>query len=205
MAPADRGGEGDVLFAGRKSVVVFDMEWTSWKDFWKHDWDLPGKYPEIVQIGAVELAADDGFRETGSFQTLVRPAHNPMLSDYFIDLTGITQDAVDGEGISFSEALKAFVDFIGYDGTVTASWGGDEKIIGRNCRLYGIPFPGIFSGSEDVRPWVEAILGIDGKHIFSSDLPAVLGLPSEGTAHDALNDARSVGAALRHLREAGRL
>ena len=193
-----------MLFA-HGTVVVFDLEWTTWEDFWKHDWDLPGKYPEIVQIGAVKLNAADGLDEIADFQTLVRPAHNPALSDYFIDLTGITQARVDGEGIPFPQALAAFTDFIGNDPTDTASWGDDAEMIERNCALSGTPVPAVFARNINLKPPVLEIIGEKGKFAFSSDLPAVLGLPSEGAAHDALGDARSIAAALRHLRKEGRL
>ena len=193
-----------MLFA-HDTVVVFDLEWTTWEDFWKHDWDLPGKYPEIVQIGAVKLDGADGFREIAGFQTLVCPAHNPVLSDYFIDLTGLTQAKVDGEGISFPRALAAFTGFIGDDPVETASWGTDAEMIERNCGLCGIPVPAVFARSIDLRPRMWEIIGNKAKFAFSSDLPAVLGLPSEGVAHDALGDARSIAAALRYLRREGRL
>jgi inhibitor of KinA sporulation pathway (predicted exonuclease) len=193
-----------MLFA-HDTVVVFDLEWTTWEDFWKHGWSLPGKYPEIVQIGAVKLKVADGFREIAEFQALVRPDRNPILSDYFIDLTGISQARVDGKGISFPMALEAFTHFIGDNSTDTASWGDDAEIILRNCDLYGFPIPQILARNIDLRPSMREIIGNKAKFAFSSDLPAILELPSEGAAHDALADARSIAAALRHLRQKGRL
>ncbi len=203
MPPPATRENGDATLFVHDTLVVFDLEWTSWEDFWKHDWNLPGKYPEIVQIGAVKLDAAGGFTEIGSFQLLIRPARNPILSDYFRNLTGISQDSVDREGIPFPRALEALVDFIGSEDTDISSWGDDPAIIVRNCDLFHIPVPAIFANWIDVRPPVMSFLRMEGGPPFSSDLPALLGLPSEGRAHDALGDARSIAAALRHLRERG--
>ena len=38
---------------------------------------------------------------------LVTPSINPDLSDYFIQLNGITQERLNGDGIGFADALNA--------------------------------------------------------------------------------------------------
>ena len=188
----------------RGAVIIFDLEWTTWPDFWKYDWKLPGKYPEIVQIGAVKLAAPQGFTETASFDALVRPARNPILSDYFIDLTGITQEMVDRDGVPFADALAAFAAFIGAAADI-ASNGNDSEIVIENCGLSGIPVPACFGRSIDLHADLSRLVGVAEKSFFSAHLPELLGLPAEGAAHDALADARAIAAALRHLHAAGRL
>lgn len=79
------------------TVVVYDTEWTSWSEFAAHNWKQPGRYPEIIQIGAVKLDVADDFREIAAFQCFVHPKHNPQLSDYIINLTGITKEIIDRE------------------------------------------------------------------------------------------------------------
>ena len=69
-------------------IVGFDMEWTAWEGSWSRSWSAPGEYREIVQIGAVKLDGGNALGERDSFDVLVRPPRNPVLSDYFIALTG---------------------------------------------------------------------------------------------------------------------
>ena len=93
-------------------MVVFDLEYTAWDGSLANNWSRPGEHREIVQIGAVKLDATDGMVELDSFECLVMPKNNPILSDYFIELTGITQDRVDSHGVSFSEMLSLFEAFV---------------------------------------------------------------------------------------------
>jgi len=184
------------------TVVVYDTEWTSWPEFAAHNWTQPGRYPEIIQIGAVKLDVADGWREIAAFECFVRPKHNPQLSDYIIDLTGITQETIDREGIPFAQALSNFVGFIGNDSEALFSYGHDGSIVRRNCELMGIVFPSIFDMERNAR---KALLGLNlvEEHCRSSDLPSQLGLPDTELSHNALGDARSIAAALRHLRSEG--
>ena len=134
-----------------ETAVIYDMEWTSWSGFAAHNWKQPGRYPEIIQIGAVRLDIADDFRETAAFQCFVRPKHNPQLSDYIINLTGITQEVIDHEGVPFPDALANFVGFVGDDIEALFSFGRDGAIVQRNCDLMGIDFPEIFDRERDVR------------------------------------------------------
>jgi inhibitor of KinA sporulation pathway (predicted exonuclease) len=71
-----------------RAAVVFDLEFTAWEGSMAARWSRPGEFTELVQIGAVRLNADT-FEELGAIDLLVRPRLNPVLSDYFVELTGI--------------------------------------------------------------------------------------------------------------------
>ena len=92
--------------------MVFDLEYTSWPGSNDNIENLPGKHHEIVQIGAIIIQMHGDILEVGSFQTLVCPQKNPVLSDYFVNLTGITQEQVERDGVLFPLALKQFMNFI---------------------------------------------------------------------------------------------
>ena len=102
----------EIIFTEDKAVV-FDLEFTSWPGSNERNWSLPEEDREVVQIGAVKIDTSKGLREIDSFNILVRPLKNPLLSEYFINLTGITQKQVDNQGNSFPNALLHFMDFIG--------------------------------------------------------------------------------------------
>src|ERR1041385_6322790 len=93
-----------------QSLIIFDTEYTAWPGSQETGWSRPGEYREIVQIGAVRLASS--YREIETFELIVKPVLNPILSDYFVALTGINQRQVDLQGRRFSEAWEKFSEFL---------------------------------------------------------------------------------------------
>jgi len=173
--------------------VVYDLEYTSWEGSRERRWSGPGEHREIVQIGAVMV--DEGFREVAVLDILVRPKRNPMLSDYFTRLTGITQAQLDGEAVDVDTALDRFLDFGGFDIPLVSN-GLDAAVLAENCRLVGRRDD--YSGrAVDVHPYLQSAIGYDD--FFSCDLPEIFDLPLAGTAHTALADARCVAAALARV------
>ena len=186
-------------------IVILDTEWTSWPGFRESRWSMPGKYREIVQIGAVKLDARDNFSEIASFETLVRPRRNPVLSEYFIELTGITQKEVDMAGVDFLGALLSFSSFVDGDIGMIASFGGDEVIIEENCRLHGIPNPFDPSIFTNIAPLLGRAVGCDELTFMSSDIPELFDFEPPGQAHRAVDDTRCIAEALRILRQRGEI
>ena len=90
-----------------KKIIVFDTEFTAWPGSQERNWGAPGEYKEIVQIGAVKIETEN-FVETDSLDIFIRPQLNPILSDYFIKLTGITQKVVDENGVNYLNVIKQF-------------------------------------------------------------------------------------------------
>lgn len=183
------------------AVVVADLEYTSWQGSQERDWSRPNEHREVVQIGAVRLDAGDGFAERDAFEALVRPTVNPELSDYFIQLTGIDNAALAARGVTLEAAL---IDFAGFtDGAIILSNGADVEVVTESCGLIDIANPLPQADWFDIGPALEVFLG--RKRAGSAEIPALLGLPVDGPAHDALADARAIAAGLRHLRTLGKI
>lgn len=179
----------------RSLAVVFDLEFTAWEGSRERRWSLPGEKTEVVQIGAVKLDARS-LAEVDTFEALVHPRLNPVLSGYFITLTGITNEALASRGIDFIPAYRAFLDFTG--GATIHAFGRDDLILAENLKLYGwgraMPMPRY----RNVVPWFAA-QGIDlaGKH--ACDVAEAAGVPFAGRRHDALSDALSVARGIAAL------
>ncbi len=189
--------------AAPDAIAVVDLEWTSWPGARARDWRGPGEEMEIVQVGALRLRDDAGLAETGALDVLVRPRINPRLSDYFIELTGITQAHLDADGIGFADALDRLRRFLDGVGAVW-SFGTDYRVIRRNCALNDLDYPfddGLF---RNARKLLEDAAGIDGGKVFSSGLPQAMGFPPPGTAHQGVDDCRCIAEALRILRRRGK-
>ena len=190
---------GKHIFTEDKAMV-FDLEFTSWPGSNERNWSLPNEDREIIQIGAVKIETTGDMREVDSFQILVRPLKNPILSDYIVNLTEITQEKADKEGILFPLALSRFINFIGEHPIDILSNGGDEEVIEENCQIHNIPFLSIFKKSTDLKIYFSEVLGISRKNCTSGMLPELFGLNNHEKKHNALGDARSISQALRYLR-----
>jgi len=158
-------------------------------------WSRPGEFTELVQIGAVRVDAEN-FAVEAEMDILVRPRINATLSDYLVNLTGITNEEVGARGVDFAEAYRAFLDFA--DGCVTLAFGTDNLIFEDNIRLYGLggfaPPPHFIN----LRPWFNAN-GIATSRLHSCDIGPTLGVPFEGRQHNALADTKSLVAGIRVL------
>lgn len=180
-----------------KQVVIFDTEYTTWEGAFERNWDRPGEYQEIVQIGAVRVDVED-LAERDSIVICIKPVKNPKLSAYFISLTGVTQRTVDENGITYADALKQFMEWS--EGLPLYSWGGDREVMKGNAALVGIPFPVEDTRFFDVRKIFQEH-GISVEDYMSSTIPTAFGEESAENAHDALNDARSILRGLHLLQE----
>ena len=178
--------------AKRRYAVVFDLEFTAWPGSMVSRWSREGEHAEIVQIGAVKLDAES-LKITDEFECLVRPRVNPVLSQYLIALTGITNEMLDAKAVDFITAYRAFLDFAGP--SPIWAFGRDDLVFADNLKLYawdGLPVPPY----TNVIPWF-AEHGIDlrGKH--ACDVAEASGAIFEGRKHDALADARGVAAGIQ--------
>ncbi len=181
------------------TITIFDLEYTAWECSMARHWLTPGEFKEVVQIGAVKLDADT-FTVLAEFDVLVRPRINPVLSAYFEKLTGITNQKVARHGEDFAAAYAGFVDFVG-EGPI-AAFGRDDRTLQDNLRLYGMAFARTLPLFYDLRGWF-AVLGVDPRGMHSCDLGPALGVPFQGKAHNALDDARSLAAAMAVMASRG--
>ena len=83
------------LFSQFDRIVVFDTETTG----------LEFDRDEIVELGAVSLAAEG---EVDSMNALIRLSPGKALPPFITDLTGITPEQLEREGIGKDEACTAF-------------------------------------------------------------------------------------------------
>jgi inhibitor of KinA sporulation pathway (predicted exonuclease) len=175
-------------------VIVIDLEYTAWEGSLEANWGRPGEFREIVQIGAIKLETAS-LGEVSSFNRLVRPQINPTLSEYFVRLTGITNDQISKHGCTIEKALKVWLNFA--RDTPVYSWGDENPVFADNLRLLGyenLVLPHI----TDLRPILIAAAP-ELQNATSGQLAALLGSRLRFRAHDAIEDCRSIAEALRIL------
>jgi 3'-5' exoribonuclease 1 len=163
--------------------VVVDLEATCWEER-----GSPERM-EIIEIGAVLLASSRGpaEREFGSF---VRPFDSPLLSDFCTRLTSIRQQDVDGAA-TFPEVLPRFVEWIGGEPFVLASWGAyDLEQLRRDCRRHGLALPAGFERHVNLKQEHARLRGV--RPLGMKRALAREGIPLDGTHHRGLDDARNI-------------
>lgn len=183
------------------TVAILDLEYTAWEGSAERGWAEPWEWREIIQIGMV-LANGKNFSTERGVEILVRPERNQVLSDYFVALTGITQNRIDKEAVSFCEALDAIVPLAAEADSIIFN-GCDGQILKENCAFNCVIEPWDDSLMFNFRPLLSASLGCDQDELTSSDLPKLAGINFEGQSHSALHDCRAIAAAFSFWRGLG--
>lgn len=146
---------------------------------------------QIVQIAAIAYDTSSN-QEVASFDQLVTPAYMDALPEFFTELTAITQEQVNQQGIAFEAALAKFVDFVG-DAEIW-TFDKDEEVLRQNCGYIDLDWP-----FERTFVRVKALLpgwNIDPDAYSSGTLYQAAGLQMDGHVHNALHDVRSMATAI---------
>jgi len=188
-----------------KDIVIFDGEYTSWEGSRERRWSEDWEHREVVQIAGIRINPET-FEQIGEpLDIIIKPRINSQLSDYFINLTSITNEDIEKRGIDFLDAYKKFQEYI--KDCIIWSFADDCPVINESITLYKLenelePLQG-----EDIRAWAISI-GIDvfknlpdGREFSSGTFAEAIGAPFKTEAHYALNDALSIQAAVKYLVE----
>lgn len=190
--------------------VIFDTEYASWDGFLTAP-EAEKKKAEIVQIAALKVEAGS-FIVIEELNLYVKPRFEPKLTDYFVKLTGLTDELLAHEGNSFDMAYEKFKRFAGTLPCYSHNWLdmedriSDGKIMGYNLELWHI----IDTNEPDYRniaPWFKQ--QYEKKEIAiarqsSGEIAKLLGctdnLPAGLDTHNALYDVYSILAGLKKLK-----
>jgi inhibitor of KinA sporulation pathway (predicted exonuclease) len=186
------------FFTTHKRIVIFDTEFTTWEGAWARNWSGPNEHREIVQIAAqmVDLETETVL---DSFSCLVKPSINPALSDYFINLTGITQEQVDTEGISFAEAYASFdtwtnnLPIFCYARSLGES--ADRGVFEENIQLCNLEIS-LDPSRYDTLTGLFQSAGVDTQKYSSGELHRFFNLSLDGHVHNAMHDVDSLVVSL---------
>ena len=184
-------------------LILYDTEHTAWEGSLARLWSEEWEHRELVELGAVRVAADD-FRILGEFRRLTPPQANPILSEYFTDLTGIRQECVERDGVSLPILFQELADF-GSGCSLFMANGDDQDVLETSAGLQGVSLPMEADRFMNLRPLLRQVFqGVPGK-LTTGLLPQRVGLPVTGTLHAALDDAVALARTLAELRRTGRI
>jgi inhibitor of KinA sporulation pathway (predicted exonuclease) len=169
-------------------IIIIDLEATCWQT------TVPqGQENEIIEIGLAVLDSETG-AITQNQGILIKPQRS-IVSPFCTELTTITQDLLDQNGVSFEEAIEKLVDEYNPDLYTWASYGQyDLNMLRKQCKSFGIPYP---MGEEHIN--VKTSFGDKFGLVKPTGMNGALHLldiPLEGTHHRGIDDAKNIAKIL---------
>ena len=190
-----------------ETFIIFDTEYTAWKESQNRNWSGENEERELVQIGALKVKKlKTTIKVIKKLNIYIKPRINPTLSDYFIKLTEIEQTTVDKKGMTFKEAMKIFYRFCknkNEEKFNLYSYGNDYHVIKENLKLNSINKKSKFYRWErkffDIRPFFEPY--VDVKKYSSGTLYKAFKLKpkSKTSVHNAMWDGISLFISLKYI------
>jgi len=189
-----------------EKFIIFDTEYTAWEGSQERNWSDDDEYMELVQIGALKvIKTDTTIKIVKKINIYIKPKKNPDLSEYFINLTGITQNTIDKKAITFNEAMKKFYSFCRTKNDVKLpmfSYGNDYDIIKHNLKLNSVNKKSRFYKWEkkfyDIRPIFDQY--VDTSKYTSGTIYKAFEVDTKNpNVHNALWDCRSIFISLKSI------
>ena len=189
-----------------ETFIILDTEYTSWKGSQERNWSRKNEHKELVQISAIKIKkTKKTLKLVKKINIYVKPQINPQLSEYFINLTNISQETIDKKGISFNEAMKKIYDFCKNNKNEKypiLSYGNDYGVIKENLKLNKVNKTSRYYKWEDCFYDVSFFFDLftDSSKYSSGTIYKAFNItPNEkASVHNALWDCISIYISLKH-------
>jgi inhibitor of KinA sporulation pathway (predicted exonuclease) len=106
------------------TFVIFDTEYIADKGM-KEEGFCGWQNREIIQIAAIKIG--DDLEIVDEMNVYITPKLHSKIPQYFVNLTGITDEQMKEEGIAFDKAYKLFKDFVGDNVCYSHGWNFDKE------------------------------------------------------------------------------
>lgn len=172
-------------------IIIVDLEATCWNG------PTPeGMVNEIIEIGVCLLDVNTG--EISENRGIMVKPERSIISDFCTELTTITPELVEKEGISLQEAFRILKKEYDSQGRCWASFGAyDMNQVRRQSTDMGIGYP---FGPSHIN--VKTLFALKKKlnHEIGMDgALKILEIPLEGTHHRGVDDAKNIAKILNWI------
>jgi len=170
------------------TIIVIDLEATCWKG------KIPvGQVNEIIEIGICILDTTTGLISKND-GILIQPERSEV-SPFCTELTTITQDMLDENGVSFEEACTILREEYNAYHNTWASYGVyDLNMMKKQCQIRGVDYP-LSQSHINVKTLFSSVKGLQRKVGMKGAL-GMLNTPLEGTHHRGIDDANNIAKIL---------
>lgn len=172
-----------------EKILVFDLECACWMGS-----PPGGMRADIIEIGLCVLDMSiTGVTERKSI--MIKPA-NAVIGAFCTELTGITQEMVDSDGVSFKEAIAIMKEHM-QGTTSSAAWGKfDARALRMDCAHYGVEYPlikhsnaqGVFKNKMGLKQETSVVKALEH-----------FGKAFDGRQHRAMDDAYNTAIILSEI------
>ena len=166
----------------------------------------PPKPQEIIEFPVLKVNART-LQTEKYFHTYVRPTSHPILTPFCTELTGITQDKVDGQPM-LADVLHAFHNWmdsnnlldpnVSFCFVTCGDWDLQTMLPGQ-CRHFKIPIKKYFCRWINIKKVFHEVTGVKPR-----GMPSMLdyfGLRLEGRHHSGIDDSRNIARILAKIAE----
>lgn len=171
-------------------IVVVDLEATCWKGH-----PPEGQTSQIIEVGVCLLDIKT-HKISNKRGILVSPTKSEV-SPFCTELTTITQDMLDRQGVSLKRACDILVNEYNSKKRVWASFGDyDRRMFELDCKAHGIKYP---FGKKHLN--VKTIFSLKAQLGGEAGMARALETmkePLEGTHHRGVDDAYNIAKILRY-------
>ena len=152
---------------------------------------------EIIEIGAVIVEAKN-LNIVSEFQTFIKPVRNPILTDFCIQLTSITQEQVDNAP-SYQEAIADFKQWLyQYSDFIFGSWGDyDRKQFQQDSKFHQLTYP-ISSGHINLKKLFFSNQRLKKRYGMAQALK-IAEIELLGTHHRGIDDAKNIARLMPYI------
>lgn len=175
----------------RDKILVVDLEAACWRGH-----PPKGMRNEIIEIGICML--DVNTREITNKQGILVKNHESEISPFCTELTSITQEMIDKDGVEFEEACRILQDYYKSAKRVWFSWGNyDRKQLVKDCLHRGVEYP-----MSDYHFNAKTLYGLKYKMKNEPGVQKALkhaGLEFEGTHHRGVDDAVNIARLIERV------
>ncbi|SEL70549.1 Inhibitor of the KinA pathway to sporulation, predicted exonuclease [Aquimarina amphilecti] len=170
------------------TIIIIDLEATCWNG------SIPkGQVHEIIEIGICLLNTQT--EEVSKNKGILIKPERSEVSSFCTELTTITQDLLDNEGISFNEACEILRDeYQGYQYTWASYGQYDLNMMKKQCSFREISYP-LSENHINVKELFTKTKGLQKKVGMKGAL-GILNMPLDGTHHRGIDDAKNIAKIL---------
>ena len=191
------------------TFVIFDTEYIADKGM-KEEGFCGWQNREIIQIAAIKI--NDDLEIVDEMNVYITPKLHNKISQYFVDLTGISNEQMKKDGISFDKAYKLFKNFVEDNVCYSHSWDfaqendADGEVMREMLNVYGI-IDEMQPNYQNIAPWFRDKYKENGIRVekqSSGEIATILGKEDELKelclqVHNAFYDVYSILIGLRIL------
>lgn len=171
-----------------QEIIVIDLEATCWNG------KVPaGQVNEIIEIGICVLNTSTG--EISKNEGILIKPERSKVSPFCTELTTITQDMLDAEGISYKDAsAKLSANYNAHHYTWASYGAYDLNMMKKQCKIRGVEYP-LSQNHINVKTLFSQVKGLKRKVGMNGAL-GILNIPLEGTHHRGVDDAKNIAKIL---------